>query len=132
MQDDRFAHPIWQLDPCYGDEPSYDDYERLFLAAYRATFHLHASPARVRPYVTRYLRFYVAAPWVREFASTRSSDPLAAELARAPLDPVIDWRHLARWFEGCAPLLYALHASRWRATRPGDVRRLSRTPQPNR
>jgi hypothetical protein len=53
MQDDRFAHPIWQLDPCYGDEPSYDDYERLFLAAYRATFHLHASPARVRPYVTR-------------------------------------------------------------------------------
>jgi len=117
MQDDRFAHPIWQLDPCYGDEPSYDDYERLFLAAYSAAFRLHPSPARVRPYVSRYLRFYVVAPWAREFASARSSDPLAVELARAPLDPLLDWRRLARWAEGRAPLLYM----RRDGARPGQT-----------
>ena len=117
MQDDRFANPIWQLEPGYADEPGYDDYERLFLAAYRTTFRMHASPARVRPYLDRYLRFYVAAPWVREFARGCSNDPLALELAGAPLDPQFDLRRLARWLEGALPLLYV----RCDGARPGQV-----------
>jgi hypothetical protein len=117
MRDDRFAYPIWQLEPGYADERGYDDYERLFLAAYRAAFRMHASPERVCPYVNRYLRFYVVAPWVREFARGCGNDPLALELAGAPLDPQLDWRRLARWFEGALPLLYV----RRDGARPGQV-----------
>ncbi len=117
MQDDRFAHPVWQLEPGFADAPGYDDYERLFLAAYRAAFRMHASPARVRPYLERYLRCYVVAPWVREHAAGCRNDPLAAELARAPLDPQLDWRHLARWCEGVLPLLVL----RRDGARPGQV-----------
>ena len=109
MQQDRFAQPIWDFDPWAANEPSYDDYERLYLAAYRAAFRMHASPARVRPYLDRYMRFYVVAPWVRAYALTQSGDPLAAELASAPLDPQIDLRRLARWIEGIVPLLVVRH-----------------------
>lgn len=117
MQQQRFAQPVWELDPHCADEPSYDDYERLFLAAYRDTFRMHASPARVRPYLTRYLRFYVVAPWVRAYAQARHADPLATELASAPLDPQLDWRGLARWIEGVLPLLIV----RRDGARPGQT-----------
>ncbi len=118
MQDDRFAHPVWELDPGCDLAHGYDDYQRLFLAAYRATFHLHASPSRVRPYLSRYLRFYVVAPWLRDYARGWPDDPVAAELAHAPLDPQIDLRGLARWLETALPLVYV----RREATPYGKVR----------
>jgi hypothetical protein len=117
MQQQRFAHPVWELDPHCANEPTYDDYERLFLAAYRDTFRMHASPARVRPYLTRYLRFYVVAPWVRAYALAHGADPLAAELAGAPIDPQVDLRGVVRWIEGVVPLLIV----RRDGARPGQT-----------
>lgn len=106
MRNDRFAHPIWDLDPAQGDRPDYDDYERLFLAAYRRAFRLHPTPRRVRPYVMRYMRFYVAAPWARDYARAHAGDVVAEEVAAAPVDPLLDWRHIARWIEGALPFWF--------------------------
>ncbi len=106
MQTGRFPHPIWELDPRYEAQPTYDDYERLFLAAYSAAFHLPASPARIRPYLTRYLRFYVVAPWVHDYAGRAHAEQVAEELVGAPLDTFFDWRRVCRGLESILPMYW--------------------------
>lgn len=109
MHNGRFLHPIWELDPRHEAQPTYDDYERVFLAAYSEAFHLPASPERIRPYLTRYLRLYVVAPWVHDFADRKHADPVAEELVGAPLDTLFDWRRVCRWLESTLPLYYICH-----------------------
>lgn len=101
MDRDRLARPLWDLDPGDQVRPGYADYEQFFCAAYEASFGLPASPERVRRYLLRYLRFYVLAPWVREYAVRAPRGPVSEELADAPLDPVFDLRYPGRGLGPC-------------------------------
>jgi len=106
VRNDSIAHPLWELDPRHHAQPTYDDFERMFLAAYSAAFRLQATPDRIHPYLTRYLSFNVVAPWVRDFASHVHGDEAAELLVDAALDPMFDWRHIARWLEANLPLIH--------------------------
>lgn len=103
MRDERLSFPVWQVGSRQDTQPTYDDYERLFLVAYTAAFSLPATSDRIRPYLTRYLRQSVVAPWVREYAGRDRSDPVAEELAKAPIDGLFDWRCIRRKLEVALP-----------------------------
>jgi hypothetical protein len=103
LRDDRTSFPIWEVGSRDETPHTYDDYERLFLVAYRAAFSLPATSARIRPYLTRYLRQSVIAPWVREYAGRDLGDPVAEELANAPIDRLFDWRCIKRKLEVALP-----------------------------
>jgi len=119
MNRDRIHLSIWEIDPAEGDAVfSTAACQRLFLEAYEATFAMHATPGRVRPYLCRYLHYGVVAPWVRRYLrEMRPGHPLA-EIAEAPLDPFVDWRMPLRWVARRGWHLYRL----WRHDVPGRSR----------
>jgi hypothetical protein len=109
MNRDRIHLAIWDIDPADGDAMfGFADCERLFMEAYEATFTLRATRGRVRPYLWRYLRYGIVAPWVRRYLREQCPGHALAELAEAPLDPFVDWRVPARWLARQGWHLYRL------------------------
>lgn len=100
---------IWELDPKSNDEYDYEAVETLFFDAFEHTFGLRATPARVRPYLMRYLRYRVIPPWLRVYVREVRGGESVASVGDAPLDPAID---LKPWAWRGALLFYLVAESR--------------------
>jgi len=108
MQHKRFCS-IWELDPREQHQPCYADIARLFMDAYEHRFGMRAPPRRIRPYLMRYLRFGVIAPWVRSYLAGQRRSHALAELCNTPLDPTFDLRYVSRWLSRTLWRLARLH-----------------------
>ena len=109
MDRERIHLSLWEIDPAEGDAVfGIAECERLFLEAYEATFNMHATTGRVRPYLWRYLQYGVVAPWVRRYLHEVQPGHALAEIAEAPLDPFVDWRAPVRRFMRQGWYLYCL------------------------
>ena len=86
---------LWDLDPREG-VPSwpYEDYEIVFLTAFRYAFGRTAPRTRINGYLQRYFRFGVVPYWVRIYVREELNGVTVGNLASAPLDPQIDVAHL--------------------------------------